>query len=168
MKKHFIMAALIATAMGSGLHFLYDLWPNILTALISPVNESVWEHFKLLFWPTLLSAFFLTRRSDNPIGLWGAFFLVIPLMPLFLGGAYYLLSGGFALMALPIDIGLYLITMLLSFLLIYALRNNKWIRKGAGYLLMLVILYGAALILFTFAAPPLEIFTPPAQYLGIW
>ena len=33
---------------GSARHFLYDLWPNPLTAVFAPVNESVWEHLKLL------------------------------------------------------------------------------------------------------------------------
>ena len=159
MKKTFVITALIAAVVGSALHFLYDLWPNALTALFSPVNESVWEHFKLLFWPTLVAAFFLAQGAERPVALWGAVFLVLPLMPIFLGGLYYLLSGGFAVMGLPIDIGLYFLTMLLGFLLIYALRKNSFTEKAAGYLLMLTIFYGAALILFTFAPPSLEIFT---------
>lgn len=160
LKKRFLLTALVAALVGSALHFLYDLWPNALTALVSPVNESVWEHFKLLFWPTLAAAFVLTRRAERPVALWGAVFLVLPLMPVFLGGLYYLLSGGFAVMALPVDIGLYFLTMLLGFLLIYALRKNRFTEKAAGYLLMLTIFYGASLILFTYAAPPLGIFTP--------
>ena len=166
MKKAFILTALVAALVGSALHFLYDLWPNGLTALISPINESVWEHFKLLFWPTLAAAFFLAAKTEKPIALWGAVFLVLPLMPVFLGGLYYLLGGGFQIMGLAIDIGLYFVTMILGFLLIYALRNNRYLEKAAGYLLILTILYGASLILLTFAAPPLSIFTPPAQDLA--
>lgn len=159
MKKTFIITALIAAVVGSGLHFLYDWWPNSLSALISPVNESVWEHFKLLFWPTLAASFFLARRTEKPMAFWGAVFLVLPLMPVFLGGLYYLLSGGFAVMGLPVDIGLYFVTMLLGFLLVYALRKKRFLEKAAGYLLIITIFYGAALILFTYAAPPLAIFT---------
>lgn len=30
-------------------HFLYDLFPNTLFSIFFPVNESIWEHMKLLF-----------------------------------------------------------------------------------------------------------------------
>ena len=36
-------------ALSFGLHFLYQLVPSTFTAMFSPVNESIWEHQKLLF-----------------------------------------------------------------------------------------------------------------------
>ena len=45
-----------ATALaGTLLHFLFD-WTgkNLLAAFFSGVNESTWEHIKLLFWPLFL------------------------------------------------------------------------------------------------------------------
>ncbi|HEY69682.1 MAG TPA: hypothetical protein G4O08_03760, partial [Anaerolineae bacterium] len=42
---------------GSSLHFLFELsgyWRPM--ALIAAVNESVWEHFKMVFWPGLIWA----------------------------------------------------------------------------------------------------------------
>ena len=30
-------------------HFIYELFPNTLTAIFFPVNESIWEHQKLIF-----------------------------------------------------------------------------------------------------------------------
>lgn len=35
-------------------HFAYDLFPNIIFSFIFPVNESIWEHMKILFTSTLL------------------------------------------------------------------------------------------------------------------
>ena len=35
-------------------HFLYDWFPNSFFALVFPVNESVWEHMKMLFTTILL------------------------------------------------------------------------------------------------------------------
>lgn len=160
MKKKFIIAAVLASLLGFGLHFLYDFLPGSLSALISPVNESVWEHLKLLFWPTLLAAFYLSGRSDKPQRLWAAFFIVLLLMPLFLLGVYYLLKTGFGVSALWIDIGLYFITMYLGFFLAYLLYTRAQPEKAGGILLLLVLLYGVCLILFSFAAPSLEIFTP--------
>ena len=54
MKKRFWLAFGIAVLAGTGLHFLYDVCPVPLVGLFAPVNESVWEHLKLFFWPCLL------------------------------------------------------------------------------------------------------------------
>ena len=58
------------TALGGTLlHFLYDwLGGALWVAPLSGVNESTWEHMKLLFWPMLVFAvvqsFFFRDRSD--------------------------------------------------------------------------------------------------------
>ena len=35
-------------------HFAYEIFPNIIFSFIFPVNESIWEHMKILFTSTLL------------------------------------------------------------------------------------------------------------------
>ena len=54
------------TFAGTFLHFLYD-WTgrNILVSPFSGVNESTWEHMKLLFWPLFL--FGLVQRLFSKI-----------------------------------------------------------------------------------------------------
>lgn len=48
---------LFTAALGTFLHFLFDLTDgSIVAALFSAVNESIWEHMKLLFYPMLLFA----------------------------------------------------------------------------------------------------------------
>ena len=54
-----------ATLLGACLHFVYALFPNPVTALISPTCESLWEHLKLLFWPYLAAMCFLTRGGEK-------------------------------------------------------------------------------------------------------
>lgn len=52
------MGGFIFTALfGTLLHFLFD-WTggNVVAALFSAVNESIWEHLKLLFYPMLAVA----------------------------------------------------------------------------------------------------------------
>ena len=54
---------LFTAVVGTGLHFLFDLTGgSIPAALISAVNESIWEHLKLLFYPMLLFSLFQYRR----------------------------------------------------------------------------------------------------------
>lgn len=38
-------------------HFIFDLFPNVLFSIFFPVNESIWEHMKILFTATLLYSF---------------------------------------------------------------------------------------------------------------
>lgn len=58
------------TALGGVLlHFLYDLTGNnILISVVSAVNESTWEHMKLLFFPMFIFALteysFLKERKN--------------------------------------------------------------------------------------------------------
>ena len=64
-----LMGFAVTALGGTLLHFLYDwLGKSPLIAPFSGVNESTWEHMKLLFWPMLLFAavqsFFFRERQD--------------------------------------------------------------------------------------------------------
>lgn len=159
MKRSYVIAAIAAAAAGTALHFLYEVSPNLISALLSPVNESVWEHLKLLFWPTLAAAVVLSARAPCRIRVWSGFLTALLAMPLFLLGLYYGLRL-LGVSGLAVDIALYYLTMSAGFWLAWRLQRSGRLQKHTGILLMLVILYGASLILFTFAAPPLPIFTP--------
>ena len=158
MKRKWWIICFLSILAGSALHFLYDLWPNPLTAVFAPVSESVWEHLKLLFWPFLAAGFALTRGQAEKPAAWSGFLLAELGMPVFLIGIYYTLHAGFGVQSVYADIGLYYLTLGLGFAA--ALRVNRSGRLGwlAGVLVILTGLYGAALILFTLAPPELPIF----------
>ena len=160
-RRRYWLAALAASIAGSALHFLYAAVPHPLTALLAPVNESVWEHLKLLFWPVLGAAVVLSARAPCRIRLWCGFLTALLAMPVFLLGMYYLLRR-LGLSGLALDILLYYVTIFGGFWLAWRLQRAGRLQRHCGILLMLVILYGASLILFTFAAPPLKLFSPPA------
>ena len=160
-KRYFLFTWLGAIIGGSALHFLYSALPNPLTALIAPVNESVWEHLKLLYYPTLLAAYLLSQCTMERQRLWSGFLLAELAMPLFLVGVYYLLVCGFGVEGLLVDIGLYIVTMAGGFALAYAIYRKGVDVRTTGVLLMLVIFYGAFLVVFSFAAPHFGIFLPP-------
>lgn len=160
MKKRYAIAAITAAVLGCGLHFLYDILPNALVAVFAPINESPWEHLKLLFWPTLIAAGVLAWKSRNREGTWSAFFLAELVMPLALLSVFAALvaTGADSVVA---DILLYFLTMFGGFFLAYRLRNNGTVERFGGFLLMFVILYGSMLILLTFAAPDAALFRSP-------
>ena len=78
-----IIGAVIISLLGSFLHFFFALlgeWPPV--ALIAAVNESVWEHLKLAFWPALIFALiewpFFRGKTKN---FWAAKSIGIFTMP---------------------------------------------------------------------------------------
>ena len=78
-------------------HFLYELLPCGLTAAISPVNESPWEHAKLFFVPALLfyivQYFAIGRKFPNFVFAHSIGLLAMPVFMLLLYYAYSALLG---------------------------------------------------------------------------
>ena len=58
LKKFCVIGFFVTTVLGILSHFVYD-WTGggFLIGLFFPVNESTWEHMKLLFFPMFFSLF---------------------------------------------------------------------------------------------------------------
>lgn len=68
LKARKLTGFLFVSAAGTFLHFLYGLTgENTAAALISAVNESIWEHMKLIFYPMVLFALAEGRWSKEGI-----------------------------------------------------------------------------------------------------
>lgn len=113
--------------LGTLSHFFYQ-WSHesMLVGLFSPVNESVWEHLKLLFFPALAYMLIEQKAMGKTMpGLLGknllGLFAGLLAMPLLFYG-YTVFSGKSILW---VDIGIFCICVLLTFLLPYKLRNRQ-------------------------------------------
>jgi len=54
MKKVIIINSILTFALCFLTHFLYDWLPNPIFSIILPVNESIWEHMKMIYTTILL------------------------------------------------------------------------------------------------------------------
>lgn len=54
LKKIKLFGVIIITIISFISHFAYEVCPNIIFSFIFPVNESIWEHMKILFTSTLI------------------------------------------------------------------------------------------------------------------
>lgn len=146
--KGLLLAFVAATLAGTLLHFLHDLFPNPVTALFSPVRESIWEHLKIIYWPYLVTMLLVTGKSGRGSrGSWLFSLLLVSVVMLAAGYVYHISLGG---SAVAFDIALYVILMALAFWLPGRLE------KAAGRstpVFFLVVLLGAAILLFTFLPP---------------
>ena len=111
-KKTLLWTALVTILLGGALHFLYQYLPGSISALLSPINESLWEHVKLVYWPYLLAAFWLNRGRPGGIRPW---LLVLPglcALMLLLGYLYHITLSGEAMW---VDLAIYALVMVLGF-----------------------------------------------------
>ncbi|MBR5543065.1 MAG: hypothetical protein IKU65_03100 [Oscillospiraceae bacterium] len=152
-----------STLGGTLLHFLYD-WTNenVFVALFSGVNESTWEHMKLLFFPLFIFAayesFFFKERGDfwcvKLAGIMTGLFL-IPVL-------FYTYNGVIGKSPDWINIAIFFISAAVAFIIETKLFEKKKLKCRAQRLAFLLICFIAVLfIVFTFAPPALSIFRDP-------
>ncbi len=148
-------------AMGIALHFLFA-WSGHWTpiALVAPVNESVWEHFKLVFWPGVFWAlveYAACRPSAREF--WSAKGYALLVAPFLIAGLFYGYTAVLGRNILALDIGTFVVAVVIAQLasayLINAHIQPAWGRLvGIGLLLCQLAAYAS----FAFYPPPLGLF----------
>ncbi|WP_167957041.1 DUF6512 family protein [Anaerosporobacter faecicola] len=160
-----VAGALFSLVVGSLLHFVYD-WSgqNTLVSYFSPVNESVWEHLKLLFVPI----FFFTIIEYLAYGKELEQFFPVKIVSMVIGMlfvvvSFYTYTGIMGDSFVPVDIALFSIGILIAYIFSYRnLENVRFqspiIKLVTGILLALLLL---AFFFFTTSPPHLPIFQDP-------
>ena len=146
------------------LHFLYE-WTNqsIFVAPFSAVNESTWEHMKLLFFPMFLFAlvqrFFMPNVPDN---FWYVKLAGILLGLILIPTTYYTYTGISGTSLDWINIGIFFITVAITYLFETRLfRHNTFACKGPLFALLILCLIALTFIILTFVPPKIPLFEPP-------
>ena len=145
---------------GTLLHFLFDFsGQHPVAALFSAVNESIWEHMKLLFYPMVLFACVEYRFLKEP----GAAFWQAKLRGILLGLAlipviYYSYTGILGIRIDWINIAIFFLAAGIAFR-----RETLWIREdrcvlppGSAFLFLAVI--SLLFTFFTFFPPHIPLF----------
>ena len=147
---------------GTVLHFLYDwLGGALWIAPFSGVNESTWEHMKLLFWPMFLFAvvqsfFFRDREDFWCVKLRGILFgiLLIPVI-------FYTYNGVIGRSPDWINIAIFFVAAAIA----YLYETKRWFAAPTSCISKLaiatLILIGVLFVLFTFRTPTIGLFRDP-------
>ena len=153
--------------MGIVGHFLYSLsGNNQFVGLFMPVNESVWEHLKLLFFPFMLyvfielalygrkiSGFLFSRITGVIVGL------------VFIPTAYFIYTAVIGKNFAPLDILLYFIGVFISFNISYKRilhGHDKNIFRTISAIVLFVGI-SALFIGLTFSPPNTALFNSPMR-----
>ena len=137
---------LFAGALGTLLHFVYE-WSggSMLAGAFSAVNESTWEHMKLLFVPLFLFSVvqvcLLGRNYPNLLAVRALSVLAgLALIPVL----FYTYTGALGRHVVWADIAIFFLADLAAFSLDFALLRRGRCSSGWQQLLGLAVLWGLA------------------------
>jgi len=153
----------LVTFGGTILHFLYD-WTGgiILAAPFSGVNESTWEHMKLLFWPLFLFALVQRLFFKDQKNYWCVKLAEILLGLVLIPVLFYTYNGVFGKSQDWINIAIFYICALLVFHFEWwAFRNDRLQCKHPQLAFVAICLIGVLFVVFTFAPPQIPLFRDP-------
>ncbi len=166
MKKSFgfvqVIGFIFTSLFGVLLHFLYELSNySVVVAPFSAVNESIWEHMKLLFFPMFVFAivqsvyffgsyenFWCVKLAGITVGV-----ALIPIM-------YYTYTGIFGVSKDWLNIAIFFFSAFAAYWLENKLITKNFCKYPVLALLILCV-YALIFVLFTFIPPHLPLFQNP-------
>ncbi len=163
LKLYMLAGVIFVSVLGTLLHFAYK-WSgnNIFIGLFTPVNESIWEHTKLIFFPMLIYSIYLNRKISmeypciNSAMLSGALCGIAMIIVL-----YYTYSGIIGSHFALADISIFYITVVTVFYIVYKLAISCKANNLSPFLHICNIVIIYLFIIFTFFPPDIPLFINP-------
>ena len=157
-----IFSIIFACILGTLLHFTYE-WSNgnTLVAAFSAVNESTWEHLKLVFFPmfitTIIGYFYFKNDILNflcakTLGIIAAMsFIVI---------FFYTYTGILGTNIAFLDIASFFVAIVLGEYIAYKIMNSDFWCDNSIALSILILLFTCFVVL-TYITPKIGLFKDP-------
>ncbi len=158
-----VVGAIFVSILGTLLHFVYD-WSkeNAFVGLFVPINESTWEHMKLVFFPMLMFSFYINRalKKEYPcidsamaLGtLTGT--LLIPVL-------FYTYSGVLGYNISIVDISTFFISVIAAFFVVYKTTLSCSVNSRKEFLNILLFAFTVLFIVFSIFPPDIALFRSP-------
>ena len=159
-----ILGALFVIIIGSIFHFVFE-WANqwLPLGVITPVNESVWEHLKLVFWPLVFFSiieYFSLKSEVNNFVLSKLIAIIIAEITILV--TFYSYTAILRTELLLVDILSFTIGVILGYLVSYKLLKFRKTPKWTTILSFIaIILIGIIFVVFTYFPPEIPLFQDP-------
>ena len=159
-----IAGFVFTSALGTFLHFLFDLTgQNVAAGLFSAVNESIWEHMKLIYYPKLIigiTEWYFNGRSNSRF--WcvklAGILLAIIIIPLL----YYTYTGALGVSADWFNIAIFFLAAGIAYWVEYKmLSKDETCLLGPRWSLAIILGIGILFSIFTFFPPHIPLFRDP-------
>lgn len=158
-----IVGVTFTAVLGTLFHFLYQWIHFKIIASFSAVNESTWEHMKLLFIPSLLFAFIQSFYAKNDFkAYWVVKLIGIIVGTLLIPILFYTLSGTFGRLPAIINIAIFFISVFSQYLIEFFLFNRfkfNYYAKCVSILVLVIIL--VLFVVFSYYPPRIPLFLDP-------
>jgi len=162
LKRFCIIGAIFTVILGTISHFVYD-WTggNFLAGLFFPVNESTWEHMKLLFFPMFIYTLIAGKWMEEEYPcIYNAMFTGILVGLVLIPTIFYTYTGVLGFNVDWLNIALYVVSVLAAYYVVYRVaqkctgEDSKFLR----YVMYALIL---AFMIFSVYPPSLGLFVSP-------
>jgi len=155
---------LFTSVLGTFLHFLFEFsGGSAIAALFSAVNESIWEHMKLIYYPMFLFALIEYGVFGKTVnGFWciklKGILLALALIP----SVYYLYTGVLGFSVSWFNIAIFFLAAAAAFWVETRLfQTARSCRLSEGVAFVLLGLIGAVFTAVTFFPPLIPLFRDP-------
>ena len=163
LKTFEIISTIFIIIVGILLHFLYDwLDKNVIVGMFSAVNESTWEHLKILFFPMLITIIIGTYYYKDITNYLCSKTKGLLVSLSFLVIAFYTYSGVIGKNFSSINILIFILSVIIGEIYAYRKINNSTNCSNSISLIVLIVLI-FSFIVFTFKPLHIGIFKNPVN-----
>lgn len=149
--------------LGALLHFVYN-WSgnNSIVASFSAINESTWEHLKILFLPTIIAYiigyFFIGKENSN---FWCASALDIAVSLISIIVLFYVYQGILGANIDIINIFIFYVAIFLGKLVSYRVLISNNFECNKNLSISFILILALCFIVFTYKTPEIGLFKDP-------
>ena len=165
--KFEIISTIFVMVLGTLLHFTYK-WSgnNVIVGIFSPINESIWEHLKLMFFPMLITIIigYLYKGKDVDNYLSSKVIGTVVMIS-FTIVFYYTYSGILGTNYTGVDVSIFFIAVALGQYVSYKLMKTKFHGNNIIAIITLLALL-LCFVVFTFFPPNIALFKDLSWFLN--
>lgn len=164
LKRDLLKGIFFVLAAGSLAHFIYE-WSGYSTAagLFFPVNESTWEHMKLVFFPMLLFTLLASRKlSGEYHAASGSLLLGNLIGTLGIPVFFYTYTGILGRNIFALDIAVFLAAVLSAFAIAWKTKDSRTVRQYQYLIWFVTAVFAVMFFVFTFFPPGIGLFAEPS------
>lgn len=165
LKRYTIIGIIFVLIAGTIAHYVYD-WSgqNMILGFFFPINESTWEHMKLVFFPMLLYTFYISRKisSENPC-VTSSFLLGTLVGTFLIPVIFYTYTGILGYDVLILDLLTFVLSVLAGFYIAYKGSESCRIKPYENILKFSVFVTAVMFIVFTYFPPSVGLFSTPTS-----
>lgn len=161
MKKIKTYGVMISFILSIILHFIYNIMPNTFISIIAPVNESIWEHMKLIVSSSLIFSvieYIIYKRNNIPFNNFSLSYSISTLLGVIIYLFIYIPLNDILGHKIYIAIILLFLIFILIQIISYYIMNKKKIKYSLILSILLIVITYFIFYYLTYYPPKINLF----------